>query len=55
MLKRLYARIVLRLIRPALELSKPNTPEFNPQHVIDVIVNDARKNGPIRRAVKGGL
>lgn len=52
MLKTLYARFVLWLIRPALELRKP---KIDSQQVIDVMLKDLRKNGPISRGMKGGL
>lgn len=50
----LYARFVLWLIRPALEANRPSMDAMR-DVVIDTIINDARKNGPASRAMKGGL
>ncbi|WP_123660747.1 hypothetical protein [Pusillimonas sp. NJUB218] len=54
MLKTLYARFVLWLIRPALELrlSKIKSSPLDSQQVIDVMLKDLRRNGPISRAIR---
>lgn len=52
MLKTLYARFVLWLIRPALELRKL---KIDSQQVINVMINDARNNGPFSRGIKGRM
>lgn len=51
-MRNLYASFVLWLIRPALEVSRP---KVDPQAVIDIMLNDARRNGPFSLAFKGGL
>ena len=51
MLKKLYARAVYWLIRPALELYKPVEPRLDGEKlVIDAVLKDIRRNGPIRQA-----
>lgn len=53
-MRNLYARFVLWLIRPALEINRPSMDAMR-DVVIGVMLNDLRKNGPIRRAIKGGM
>jgi len=61
MLKHMYARFVLWLIRPALKIEAGDrisvgfiNKDFK-HEVIDIVVKDMRKNGPIARSIKGGL
>ena len=51
-MREIYSRFVLWLIRPALERHKA---KINPQVVVDIMLKDLRKNGPISRGMKGGL
>jgi len=53
-MRNLYARFVLWLIRPALEANRPSMDAMR-DVVIDVMLNDLRRNGPFSRAAKGGL
>ncbi|QIM48969.1 hypothetical protein G9Q38_07135 [Pusillimonas sp. DMV24BSW_D] len=56
-MREIYSRLVLWLIRPALERhqSKSKPSLINAQQIIDVMLKDLRKNGPISRGMKGGL
>ncbi len=60
-MRNLYARFVLWLIRPALRAHAGDritlgfvNKDFE-HEVIEIMLNDARRNGPFSRAVKGGL
>lgn len=48
-LRDLYARFVYSLVRPAMELHKP---KFDPEPVIDAMLKDLRKNGPVSRTMR---
>lgn len=52
-MRNLYARIVLWLIRPALELRKPNINVIG-KIVVDELIKDANRNRPISRHARGG-
>lgn len=47
-MRSLYSRFVLWLIRPALEASAP---KVDSQMVIDVMLKDLRRNGPVSHAM----
>jgi hypothetical protein len=51
-IRTLYARIVLWLIRPALELRKPAGKDLN-DIVLDIMIKDAERNGPFTRRSRG--
>lgn len=51
-MRSLYARLVLWLIRPALELGARRAAQVHDRQAVHAILRDLRQNGPVARAIR---